>query len=162
MRYLGQKKVTTDNFVKFNLQQFPKDAAMSLHSKIFTKESLVSSIVDLHGLLSPLAIRIKLILQQIWQLGKKGQIDITGATQCPPESAKQLLRHVRNSNTRIVYNLSKNQPDNVPFLWMPQWQLWQPLLTSVPVITKTASIKPIFSCESAGLLPLNKMRDKRK
>ena len=68
-RVLGQKwNITTDDFVMFPLQQFPKDATVSTQRKIF---SLVSSIFDPFGLLSPLTIRIKMVLQQIWKLGRK-------------------------------------------------------------------------------------------
>ena len=68
-RVLGQKwNITTDDFVMFPLQQFPKDATLYTQRKIF---SLVSSIFDPFGLLSPLTIRIKIVLQQIWKLGRK-------------------------------------------------------------------------------------------
>ena len=52
----------------FPLHQFPKDATLYTQNKIF---SLVSSIFDRFGLLSPLTIRIKMVLQQIWKLGRK-------------------------------------------------------------------------------------------
>ena len=69
-RVLGQNwNVTTDNFVMFPLEQFPKDAAVYTQRKLF---SLVSSIFDTLGFLCPLTIRIKMILQQIWKLGKNG------------------------------------------------------------------------------------------
>ena len=65
----GQKwNITTDDFLMFPLQQFPKDATLYTQRKIF---SLVSSIFDPFGLLSPLAIIIKMVLQQIWKLGRK-------------------------------------------------------------------------------------------
>ena len=70
MRVLGQNcNVTTDDFVMFPLEQIPKDAAVYTQRKLF---SLVSSIFDPLGLLSPLTIRVKMILQQIWKLGKNG------------------------------------------------------------------------------------------
>ena len=63
MRVLGQKwNVTTDDFVMFPLEQFPKDAAVFTQRKLL---SLVSSIFDPLGLLSPLTFKIKMILQQI-------------------------------------------------------------------------------------------------
>ena len=69
IRVLGQKwNITTDDFVMFPLQQFPKDATVYTQRKIF---SLVFSIFDPFGLLSPLTIRIKMVLQQIWKLGRK-------------------------------------------------------------------------------------------
>ena len=52
----------------FPLQQFPKDATVYTQRKIF---SLVSSIFDPFGLLSPLTIRIQIVLQQISKLGRK-------------------------------------------------------------------------------------------
>ena len=52
----------------FPQQQFPKDATLYTQRKIF---SLVSSIFDPFGLLSPLTIRIKMVLQQVWKLGRK-------------------------------------------------------------------------------------------
>ena len=70
MTVLGQKwNVTTDHFVMFPLQQCPKDAAVYTRGKLF---NLVSSIFDPLDLFSPLTIRIKIILQQIWKFGKKG------------------------------------------------------------------------------------------
>ena len=70
MRVLGQNwNVTTDDFVMFPLEQFPKDAAVYTQRKLF---SLASSIFDPLGLLSPLTIRIIMTLQQIWKLGKNG------------------------------------------------------------------------------------------
>ena len=69
IRVLGQKwNITTDDFVMFPLQQFPKDATVYTQRKIF---SLVSSIFDPVGLLSPLTIRIEMVLQQIWKLGRE-------------------------------------------------------------------------------------------
>ena len=66
---LGQKwNITTDDFVMFPLQQFSKDATLYTQRKIF---SLVSSIFDPFGMLSPLTNRIKMVLQQIWKLGRK-------------------------------------------------------------------------------------------
>ena len=69
MSVLGQKlNVITDDFVMFPLQQFPKDAAVYTQRKLF---SLVFSIFDPFGLLSPLTIRITMNQQQIRKLGKK-------------------------------------------------------------------------------------------
>ena len=53
---------TTDDFVMFPLQQFPKDATFYTQRKVF---SLVYSTFDPFGLLSPLTIRLKMVLQQI-------------------------------------------------------------------------------------------------
>ena len=119
--------------------------------------SLVSSIFDPLGLLSPLAIRIKMILQQIWKLGKKWD-------ELTPLELQNALQKVLNSYfampeirlPRTVHDLSKNQPANFRFLWMPQWQVWQLFLTSVPQIAKLVIKKPLSSSESAKSLPLNK------
>ena len=67
IKVLGQKwNITTDDYVMFPLQYFTKDATLYTQRKIF---SLVSSIFDTFGLLSPLTIRIKMVLLQIWKLG---------------------------------------------------------------------------------------------
>ena len=72
MRVLGQKwNITTDDFIMFSLQQFPKDATLYTQRKMFT---LVSSIFDPFGLLSPLTIKIKIVLQQSCNLEENGMI----------------------------------------------------------------------------------------
>ena len=50
------------------LEQFPRNASEYTQRKMF---SLVSTIFDPLGNLSPLTIRIKMLLQQVWKLGKK-------------------------------------------------------------------------------------------
>ena len=50
------------------MNNFP-EMQVSIHKGKFY--SLVSTIFDLLGLLSPLTIRIKMLLQQVWKLGKK-------------------------------------------------------------------------------------------
>ena len=50
------------------LEQFPRCASECLQRKMFRS---VSNIFDPLGIVSPLAIRIKLLLQQVWKLGKK-------------------------------------------------------------------------------------------
>ena len=68
-RVLGQKGNTrTDCFLKTTLDQFPRYASEYTQRKMF---SLVSTIFDPLGILSPLTIRIKMLLQQVWKLGKK-------------------------------------------------------------------------------------------
>ena len=89
----------------FPLQQFPKDATLYTQRKIF---SLVSSIFDPFGLLSPLTIRIKMVLQQIWKLGRKWDDFI-------PQELHNALQKVLNSyfalpeirKTKTVHNSSK-------------------------------------------------------
>ena len=68
-RVLGQKWNTrTDCFLMKTLEQFSRNASEYTQKKLF---SLVSTIFDPLGILSPLTIRIKMLLQQIWKLGKK-------------------------------------------------------------------------------------------
>ena len=68
-RVLGQKWNTrTDCFLIKILEQFPQNASEYTQRKMF---SLVSTIFDPLGILSPLTIRIKMLLQQVWKLGKK-------------------------------------------------------------------------------------------
>ena len=50
------------------LEHFPRNASEYTQRKMF---SLVSTIFDPLGILSPLTIRIKMLLQQFWKLGKK-------------------------------------------------------------------------------------------
>ena len=50
------------------LTDFPKDALAYTQRKIF---SLVSSIFDPIGIMSPTTIPFKIVLQELWKLGKK-------------------------------------------------------------------------------------------
>ena len=89
----------------FPLQQFPKGVTVYTQRKSF---SLVSSIFDTFGLLSPLTIRIKMVSQQIWKLGRKWDDLI-------PHELHRDLQKVLNSYfampeiriTRTVHNFSK-------------------------------------------------------
>ena len=89
----------------FPLEQFPEDATVYTQRKIF---SLVSSIFDLLGLLSPLTIRIKMVLQQIWKIGGKWDDFI-------PQELHNALQKVLSSyfampeirTPRTVHNFSK-------------------------------------------------------
>ena len=66
---LGQKWNTrTDFFLMKTLEKFPRNANEYTQRKIF---SLVSTIIDPLGILSPMTISIKMLLQQVWKLGKK-------------------------------------------------------------------------------------------
>ena len=68
-RVLGQKWNTrTDCFLMKTLEHFPRNASEYTQRKMF---SLVSTFFDPLGILSPLTIRIKMLLQQVWKLGKK-------------------------------------------------------------------------------------------
>ena len=68
-RVLGQKWNTrTDCFLMKTLEQFPRNASEYTQRKMF---SLSSTIFDPLGILSPLTIRIKMLLQQVLKLGKK-------------------------------------------------------------------------------------------
>ena len=57
-----------DGFLMKPLTDFPKDALANTQRKIF---SLVSSIFDPIGIMSPSTIRFKIVLQELWKLGKK-------------------------------------------------------------------------------------------
>ena len=107
MRVLGKNwNVTTDDFVMFLLEQFPKDAAVYTQREFF---SLVSSIFDPLGLLSPLTIRIKMILQQIWKLGKKWDELIPLVLQNAVQKVLNSYFAVPDNRIpRTVHNLSKN------------------------------------------------------
>ena len=68
-RVLGQKWNTrTDCFLMKTIEQFPRNSSVYTQRKMI---SLVSTIFDPLGILSPLTIRIKMLLQQVWKLGKK-------------------------------------------------------------------------------------------
>ena len=68
-RVLGQKWNTKiDCFLMKTLEQFPRNASEYTQRKMF---NLVSTIFDPLGILSPLTIRLKMLLQQVWNLGKK-------------------------------------------------------------------------------------------
>ena len=89
----------------FPLQQFPKDATLYTQRKIF---SLLSSIFDPFGLLSPLTIRVKIVLQLILKLGRKW-------VNLIPQELHNALQKVLNSYfampeiriPRTVHNFSK-------------------------------------------------------
>ena len=68
-RVLGQKwNVEKDTFFKKSLGEFPKEAEQHTQRKLF---SLVSSIFDPIGFLGPMTIKFKILLQQLWKLGRK-------------------------------------------------------------------------------------------
>ena len=67
---LGVKwNLEQDCFLMKPLTDFPKDVLANTQRKIF---SLVSSIFDPIGIMSPSTIRFKIILQELWKLGKNG------------------------------------------------------------------------------------------
>ena len=69
VRVLGVKwKLEKDCFLMKPLTDFPKDALAYTQRKIF---SLVSSIFDPIGIMSPSTIRFEIVLQELWRLGKK-------------------------------------------------------------------------------------------
>ena len=72
IRVFGQKwNITTDDFVKFPLQNFPKGATLYTKRKLF---SLVSSIFDPFGLLSPLTFRKKWFCRRFGNLEENEMI----------------------------------------------------------------------------------------
>ena len=155
IRVLGQKwNITTDDFVMFPLQQFPKDATVYTQRKIF---SLVSSIFDPFGLLSPLTIRIKMVLQQIWKLGRKWDDLI-------PHELHHDLQKVLNSYfampqiriPRIVHNFSKITSSQLHIFVDASMAAMTAVAYLRTAIVKPLRHKHVFSCENAKLLPLNK------
>ena len=69
VRVLGVKwNLEKDCFFMKPLIDFPKDALAYTQRKIF---SLVSSIFEPIGIMSPPTIRFKIVLQELWKLGKK-------------------------------------------------------------------------------------------
>ena len=69
VRVLGVKcNLEKDCFRMKPLTDFPKDALAYTQRKIF---SLVSSISEPMGIMSPSTIRFKIVLQELWKLGKK-------------------------------------------------------------------------------------------
>ena len=69
VRVLGVKwNLEKDCFLMKPLAVFPKDALAYAQHKIF---SLVSSIFDPIGIMSPSTIRFKIVLQELWKIWKK-------------------------------------------------------------------------------------------
>ena len=90
-RVLGQKWNSVDD--KFFLkpsEEFPKNATMYPQRKLF---SLVASIFDPVSIASPVTIRLKVVLQQIWQLGYKRDTPL-------PEKLHKPLQKTLNSYFR--------------------------------------------------------------
>ena len=74
-RVLGQKWNTrTDCFLMKALEKFTRNASEYTQRKKF---SLVSTIFDPLGMLCPLTVRIKMLLQQVWKLGKKWEVSLS-------------------------------------------------------------------------------------
>ena len=68
-RVLGQNwNLEKDTFFMKSLGEFPKEAEQYTQRKLF---SLVSSIFDPIGFLGPMTIKFKILLQQLWKLGRK-------------------------------------------------------------------------------------------
>ena len=67
------------------LTNFPKDASAYTQRKIF---SIVSSIFDPIGVMSPSTIRFKIVLQELWKLGKKWD------EQIAPQVVKPLQKNL--------------------------------------------------------------------
>ena len=87
-RLLGQKwNFVDDKFFIKPLEEFPKNAAMDTQRKLF---SLVASIFDPIGIASPVTIRFKIVMQQIWQLGLKWDTPL-------PEKLHKPLQKILNS-----------------------------------------------------------------
>ena len=86
VRVLGVKwTLEKDWFLLKTLANFPKDASAYTPRKIF---SLVSSIFDPIGVMSPSTIRFKIVLQELWKLGKKWD------EQIAPQVVKPLQKNL--------------------------------------------------------------------
>ena len=87
-RVLGQKwNFVDDKFFIKPLEEFPKNAAMYNQRKLL---SLVKSIFDPIGIASPVTIRFKIVMEQIWQLGLKWDTPL-------PQKLHKPLQKILNS-----------------------------------------------------------------
>ena len=109
-RVLGQKWNTrTDCFVMKTLEQFPLNASEYRERKIF---SLVSTIFDPLGILSPLAIRIKMLLQQVWKLDKKWDEPLSAELHSNLQKVLNSYVAMPDIETPRCLNTSANQEVN--------------------------------------------------
>ena len=87
-RVLRQKlNFVDDKFFVKPLEELPKNTTMYTQRKLF---SLVASIFDPIGIASPVSIRFKLFMQQIWQMGLKWDTPL-------PEKLHKQLQKILNS-----------------------------------------------------------------
>ena len=89
------------------LTDFQKDALAYTQRKII---SLVSSIFDPIGIMSPSTIRFKIVLQEMWKLGKKGD------EQIAPQVVKPLQKNLdlNFSSPEVTLNRTLNKSCRSP------------------------------------------------
>ena len=108
VRVLGVKwSLVKDCFLMKPLTNFPKDALAYTQRKIF---SLVSSIFDPIGIMSPSTIRFKIVLQELRNLGKKWD------EQIAPQVVKPLQKNLDLyfSSPEVTLNRSLNKSCHSP------------------------------------------------
>ena len=109
VRVLGQKwNLKNDTFIMKPLTGFLTDQIEYTQKKIF---SFVCSIIDPLGILSPLTLRFKILLQEIWKLGKKWDeplpIQISGRPQKILDSYFEMPEvHLTRTLTSLQYSES--------------------------------------------------------
>ena len=104
VRVLGVKwNLEKDCFFMNPLNNFPKDASEYTQGKIF---SLVSSIFDPIGVMSPSTIRFKIVLQELRKLGKKWDEQI--APQVVKPLQKNLDLYVSSPDVTLNRTLNKS------------------------------------------------------
>ena len=108
VRVLGVKwNLEKECFLMKPLADFPKDALAYTQRKIF---SLVSSIFDPIGIMSPSTIRFKIVLQELWKLGKKWD------DQIAPQLIKPLQKNLDLyfSSPEVTLNRTLNKSCHSP------------------------------------------------
>ena len=107
-RFLGVKwNLEKDCFLMKPLTDVPKDASAYTHRKVF---SLVSSIFDPMGIMSPSTIRFKIYLQELWKLGKKWD------EQIAPQLVKKFQKNLDLyfSSPEVTFNRTLNKSCHSP------------------------------------------------
>ena len=109
VRVLGVKcNLGKDCFFRKPLTVFTKDASAYTQRKIF---SLVSSIFDPIGIMSPSTIRFKIVLRELWKLGGKWDKQITPQTVKPLQ--KNLDLYFSSPEVTLNRTLKKsNSPES--------------------------------------------------
>ena len=122
IRVLGVKwNLEKDCFLMKPLTDFPKDALAYTQRKIF---SLVSSIFDPIGIMSPSMIRFKIVLQELWKLGEKWD------EQIAPQVVKPLQKNLDLyfSSPEVTLNRTLNKSCHSPEVKLKSMYLSTPQL----------------------------------
>ena len=110
VRVLGVKwTLEKDCFLMKPLTNFPKDASAYTQRKIF---SLVSSIFDPIGVMSPSTIRFKIVLQELWKLGKKWDKQIASQVVKPLQKNLDLYFSSPDVTLNRTLNKSCHSPES--------------------------------------------------